>query len=182
MTKFFIKDKKFKMTEEYYLDIKMLNSNLSQYYLSKTNQYSDDSGIDLYCPEDLVVPAKSLGFMINLGVAAEVYTKKGDWYQSVVTSGRETHVRKNHGYWILPRSSIGKTPLRLSNSVGLVDTGYRGELRAIVDNHSNRDFTIEKGVRLFQIANAQLSPMKVTIVNELTDTTRGDKGFGSTGK
>jgi len=173
---------KLKMTDEYYVDIKLLHPDQSVYYLSETRQYQNDSGVDLYCPEDVVVPAKSLGFVIDLGVAAEVYTLKGDWYQNVVTMGRDRYVKRNLGYWILPRSSIGKTPLRLSNSIGLVDSGYRGELKAIVDNHSDTDYTVEKGVRLFQIANSQLLPMKLTVVNELTRTERGTRGVGSTGK
>jgi dUTP pyrophosphatase len=94
----------------------------------------------------------------------------------------------NVGYYLYPRSSTGtKTPLRLSNSVGIIDSGYRGNITAVFDNISGVDYAIEKYQRLVQICPPDLSyPFLVTIVatlNELgCDTSRGSGGFGSTGK
>ena len=51
----------------------------------------------------------------------------------------------------MPRSSISKTPLRLANSIGLIDGGYRGEIMACCDNIKDYEYTIEKGQRLFQL-------------------------------
>ena len=84
-------------------------------------------------------------------------------------------------YYLYPRSSISKTPLRMSNSVGIIDAGYRGEIIAKVDNLSNDDYKIEKGTRLFQICDASLEPIELRIVDKLSETTRGVGGFGSTG-
>ena len=82
---------------------------------------------------------------------------------------------------LLPRSSISKTPLRLSNSVGLIDSGYRGVIQAPVDNISDEDYVIEEGTRLFQIVNSPLETFKdIEIVDTLGDTDRGEGGFGST--
>jgi len=131
------------------------------------NPESDDAGVDLYCPETIIVPASSQG-KINFQIQCRV-TKK--IFNSCI----------NCGYFLLPRSSIIKTPLRMSNSVGLIDAGYRGDIIAVVDNISDEDFTIEKGTRLFQIANSALLPFdKVEIVEELDETLRGCGGFGST--
>ena len=84
-------------------------------------------------------------------------------------------------YLIIPRSSISKTPLRLSNSIGLIDPGYRGEIMAAVDNIKNEDYTVNPGQRLFQLLAMDGSSIQYTLVDELSKTTRGKGGFGSTG-
>ena len=86
------------------------------------------------------------------------------------------------GYYLMPRSSIVKTPLRLANSVGLIDSSYRGTIRAVVDNIKMTDYVVEKGSRLFQIVAHDGKPITHEFVNELSETQRGDGGFGSTGK
>lgn len=91
-------------------------------------------------------------------------------------------------YLLLPRSSMSLTPLRLSNSVGLADAGYRGELIARVDCVSNdMMYPIHHGRRLFQVVQHNWLPWKeVIFVNSLADLpaapdNRGAGGFGSTG-
>ena len=75
-----------------------------------------------------------------------------------------------------------KTSLRLSNSVGIIDAGYRGNIIAIVDNldHIN-DVKIKSGTRLFQLCSPNLSSIQFKLVNELSNTSRNNNGFGSTG-
>mgnify|MGYP000952878122 CR=1 FL=1 len=70
----------------------------------------------------------------------------------------------------------------MSNSVGLIDGGYRGEIMACCDNIKDFKYTVEKGQRLFQLVATDSSPIGYDIKNELSDTTRGTGGFGSTGK
>ena len=85
-------------------------------------------------------------------------------------------------YWLLPRSSISKTPLRLANSMGLIDAGYRGPLIAMVDCTTD-SYTVEANQRLFQLSNPELLPWKeIHIVSEIPGgpTLRGTGGFGST--
>ncbi len=87
---------------------------------------------------------------------------------------------------LYPRSSMGsKTPLRLSNQIGVIDSGYRGSLMACTDNISDKEYVINKHDRLLQIVSFTGEPMIVNIVNsvdELNYTKRGDGGFGSTGR
>jgi dUTP pyrophosphatase len=85
-------------------------------------------------------------------------------------------------YLLMPRSSISKTPLRMSNSIGLIDAGYRGEIIAMVDNIKTEDYMIHIGDRLFQIVAMDGSPISFELVDDLSETTRGSGGFGSTGK
>jgi dUTP pyrophosphatase len=97
------------------------------------------------------------------------------------------------GYHLYPRSSTGtKTPLRLSNSVGIIDSGYRGKIIAVFDNWSpcvdleNNSHTVEEYARVVQICPPNLTyPMRVTMVENieaLGRTARGEGGFGSTGR
>ena len=88
---------------------------------------------------------------------------------------------------LLPRSSIGKTPVRISNSIGLIDQGYRGEVQAKVDIVNLNGSEISAGDRLFQICRHDFLPWEnviiVTSESELPKApdSRGDGGFGSTG-
>ena len=70
----------------------------------------------------------------------------------------------------------------MSNSIGLIDGGYRGEIMASVDNISDEDYTIKKKQRLFQLVSMQGEQIQILLVDNLTDTGRGFGGFGSTGK
>ena len=85
-------------------------------------------------------------------------------------------------YYLMPRSSIFKTPLRMANSIGLIDGGYRGEIMVPCDNIKDYDYTIKKGERLFQLVGCDSSPITYEIKDELSDSSRGKDGFGSTGK
>lgn len=101
------------------------------------------------------------------------------------------------GFYLYPRSSISKTKMRMANSIGIIDAGYRGELIAAVDTngvYGSNDIhhiwketlgPIRKYDRYFQICAPDLSPFSVRIVSseeELGKTERGSGGFGSSGK
>ena len=146
------------------LRIKILDDEVSSYYKDRTTTYDGDAGMDLYCPHQLIIePNETL--LIKMGIACEMT----DEYLPV-------------SFMLVPRSSISKTPLRMSNSIGIIDSGYRGEIMASVDNFSNEDYMITPGQRLFQIVHPTLYPFNVDVVEELSETERGDGGFGSTGK
>ena len=87
---------------------------------------------------------------------------------------------------VFPRSSIRKTNLQLSNSVGVIDSGYRGELQATfnkiqgIDNVERENYKI--GDRVCQIMIIPHPTIELNEVNELSNTERGEGGFGSTGK
>jgi dUTP pyrophosphatase len=89
---------------------------------------------------------------------------------------------------IFPRSSIRKTDLALTNCVGVVDSGYRGELQATFKKvYGKNDVRIDEtdykvGDRIAQIIILPYPQIEFTEVEELSNTERGDGGFGSTGK
>ncbi len=92
-------------------------------------------------------------------------------------------------YYLYSRSSTPiKTPLRLANNVGIIDSGYRGNIKAIFDikNVNNKNFILNIKDRYVQICTSNIEyPMKVHIVDNKSDlglnTSRGNNGFGSTG-
>lgn len=86
------------------------------------------------------------------------------------------------GYVLLlfPRSSMGKTPLRMCNSVGVIDSGYTGEIMAMYENTSDYDWSIGIGDRIAQAVIVPCTYMGLEYVKELESTDRGDGGFGST--
>jgi dUTP pyrophosphatase len=89
----------------------------------------------------------------------------------------------NTGFYMYPRSSLSKTRLRLANAVGIIDSGYRGNLIGAFDIID--DCSVTKNTRLTQICAPSLMPIFVTVVDNLSDlgeqTERGTGGFGSTG-
>ena len=70
----------------------------------------------------------------------------------------------------------------LANSVGIIDSGYRGNILAAVDNIWDQPYDLKKGTRLFQICAPDLTPINVELVDSLDETVRGAGGFGSTGQ
>jgi deoxycytidine triphosphate deaminase len=88
------------------------------------------------------------------------------------------------GFYVHPRSSISKTPVRLANSTGIIDAGYRGNLIGMFDC-TNDMYSVEAYTRLLQICAPSLMPIYVEIVDSIDDlgpsTSRGTGGIGSTG-
>lgn len=84
---------------------------------------------------------------------------------------------------VRPRSGLAaKHGLTVLNSPGTVDADYRGEIGVILVNLSNTDFKIENGERIAQLVIAKHERATWLEVNKLNETTRGEGGFGSTGK
>jgi len=160
--------------KKYHLKIYTANEELYNKYKLSTMSVKDtihyDSGFDIYVPEEQILPGKKKS-VISSQIVCEM-TKYG----------------KPCGFYVYPRSSISKTPLRLANSVGIIDSGYRGHLLGAFDNIQDEEYKVEKESRLLQICAPDLSffsidIIKVNSVEELSNTTsRGSGGYGSTGK
>ena len=139
-----------------------------------------DAGFDLFCPELLTVLGKETQ-KVNHKV------KTAMEFISLENQALENQASLACGYYLYPRSSTGtKTPLRLANSVGIIDSGYRGNLIAVFDNWSQDAFIIEPYQRLMQVCPPNLTyPIYVRMVETEADlglTIRGSGGFGSSGK
>lgn len=150
------------------LTIKFLHEEAVNYYSPDNSERFTalDSGYDCYyCYEDMVIlPVSETDqvYKMRLGIAVEPLT--------------------DSGYYLFPRSSITKTPLIMANSIGVMDLPYRGELIACVRNLSNKPYVLKKGTSLFQLCIPSLKPFTVVTATELSETKRGENGFGSTNK
>ena len=82
------------------------NEVANDFYATTKVNYRSDSGFDLFMPAEVTIPARSM-LLIDLGVRTQVLDPKNNTF----------------GYYLYPRSSISKTPLRLANSVGIIDAG-----------------------------------------------------------
>lgn len=173
---------------QYKLFIQSTNPELLNQYtsnLNESNSYDGDSGIDLYTPEEVVFyPGETK--MVDLQIRCQMIDKS---------------TNKDVSYYLYPRSSIAKTPLRLANSVGIIDAGYRGNIIAALTyvpsleilkmvskgtfeknlESKNVKFVLSAGTRVVQICSGDLSPIKYEVKKEITQTERGEGGFGSTG-
>jgi dUTP pyrophosphatase len=140
------------------------------------NNPHPDAGFDLFAVGDMECYGEHLN-KVDFGV------------QCAATMICENGKRYNTGFHIYPRSSTGsKTPLRLANSVGIIDSGYRGNVMAMFDcvrsmeSTDEYDYFINKESKLVQICAPGLVPIYVEIVDSLgEETARGAGGFGSTG-
>jgi dUTP pyrophosphatase len=84
---------------------------------------------------------------------------------------------------IFARSSLGtKRGLAPANKVGVIDADYRGEVRVALHNHSEVTATVENGERVAQLAIVPFLKAEFELAEELSDTVRGEGGFGSTGR
>tara|TARA_Y100001963_G_C6580962_1_gene353382 strand:- start:44 stop:484 length:441 start_codon:yes stop_codon:yes gene_type:complete len=142
--------------------IKPLNKH--GHYNKLVDKPEGDAGIDLFFPNSVRIP-RGESMLIDFEIQCEMIQGK-----------------KNVSYMLVPRSSVWRTPLRQSNSIGIIDAGYRGHIMVPVDNTSNEDYVVKPGERLFQIVHPSLEPIEVELSDEVSETERGSGGFGSTGK
>ncbi len=120
-----------------------------------------DAGMDICAAESTVVPS---GERRSVGTGLKMQ----------LPSGTEAQIR--------PRSGLAlRHGVTLLNTPGTIDEGYRGELRIIVINHGSDDFVIEPGMRIAQMVIAPVLRVQTGEVAQLTETVRGEGGFGSTG-
>ena len=155
--------------------LKVASSENNILYTNHDIYHTGDAGLDLFIIEDTTInPGETK--LIDLGVQCQSRSFtfcmwkwfRGEFY-------------KYHSYWLVPRSSISKTPLLLRNSVGLIDKGYTGNIKAPLYNTSTEPFQLKRGQRYVQLVNNDLSEVSVKVVHAQRSTSRGSGGFGSTG-
>jgi dUTPase len=157
--------------EKYYQAIHYHNSKMNE------NPIHIDAGFDLFSPYEILTCTSANVNKLDFKIKCSA--------QVVELSDDENITRYNTGFYMHPRSSISKTPLRLANSTGIVDSGYRGNLIGMFDC-LKPTYDIEKHDRLIQICAPGLMPIFAELVylrDELgMNTVRGEGGIGSTGR
>ena len=104
------------------------------------------------------------------------------WERVLIPTGISLSFPAGYEAQIRPRSGLSlKTPLLIPNSPGTIDSDYRGEVKIIVANMSNKAFFVDHGTRIAQIIFSKVERPNVKVVESLDATMRGANGFGSTG-
>ena len=162
------------------LKIALMDDSLKEKYTSQISMHNRliesnpfaDSGFDLFMPDDILLsmPEKHdfNAQILDMKIKCEMVDDEGN----------------SIAYYIYPRSSISKTPLMLANNGGIIDSGYRGNIKIALRNlMPKKNYRIEQHVRLTQICLPSLGTFNVKLVNvdDLSVTVRGGGGFGSTG-
>ena len=120
-----------------------------------------DAGLDLHSAVDLDIPPGETR-LVGTGLALEL------------PPGTEAQVR--------PRSGLALTySVTVLNTPGTIDEGYRGEVGVILINHGQRFFEVRRVMMLAQLAVQPTLAGEIVAVDALSDTSRGERGFGSTG-
>ncbi len=121
----------------------------------------NDAGLDLYSIEEKIINPSETA-LIKTGIKIELP------FQT------EAQIR--------PRSGLAlKNSITVLNTPGTIDEGYRGEIGIILINHGKEAFKVEKGMKIAQMVVKPVWKVRVEEVEELSEDTRGEKGFGSTG-
>lgn len=123
--------------------------------------HEDDAGMDLYSIEEMrIVPSCT----------------------ALVRTGIKIELPKDTEAQIRPRSGLAlKYGITVLNSPGTIDAGYRGEIAVILINHSKQTFIVEKHMKIAQMVINPVYKVKIIETNNLSNSLRGDGGFGSTG-
>ena len=131
---------------------------------------------------DVVIPKYSKIGDAGLDLVA-TNIKENTTFQITYGLGIALEIPEGFVGLVFPRSSIRNTELTLSNSVGVIDSGYRGELQATFKKTNGLDsISYNIGDRVCQILIIPYPQIEFTEVEELSNTERGEGGFGSTGK
>jgi len=131
--------------------------------------------------EDAVVPERAYDGDAGLDLAAceQVVLEPGE--RATVGTGLAVAIPPGHAGFVQPRSGLAaRHGIGVVNSPGLIDAGYRGELRVVLLNTDARDrFTVEPGMRIAQLVVLELPQVELVEVAELPSSERGARGFGS---
>lgn len=122
-----------------------------------------DAGCDLFAAESAVLPAGGGRAIVGTGIAIAV--------------------PDGHGAFVLPRSGLAsKHGVTCSNAPGLIDAGYRGEVRVALVNHdATSEYAVAVGDRIAQLVILPVPTLEFVVTESLPEATRGADGFGSTG-
>jgi len=131
--------------------------------------------------EDAVVPDRAYEGDAGLDLAACERHELGPGERAVVGTGLAVEIPAGFAGFVQPRSGLAaKHGITILNSPGLVDSGYRGEVRVILLNTDRAEtFVVEPGMRIAQLVVQAVEPVEPDEVGELAESERGARGFGS---
>jgi dUTP pyrophosphatase len=131
--------------------------------------------------EDAVVPTQAYLGDAGLDLAACERVELGPGERAVVPTGLAVAVPEGYAGFVQPRSGLAaEHGLTILNTPGLIDSGYRGELRVVLHNSDRTaPFVVEPGMRIAQLVVVPVTEVDLVEVEELPASERGVRGFGS---
>ncbi|MCS6788988.1 MAG: dUTP diphosphatase [Patescibacteria group bacterium] len=121
--------------------------------------YQGDAGIDLYSAEEVIIQSME---------------------NKAVRTGIKIAIPEGYAGFIWDKSGLALNS-KIKTMAGVIDSGYRGEVRVVMFNLGKTDYKVEKGVKIAQLVIMPIINYELEEVNELDETHRGEKGFGSSG-
>lgn len=143
--------------------VKIIDHSMESFY-KKDNNHKYDGGFNIYVSSDICVEPQQTK-LLPTGISTALQDPNTTYYM------------------MAPRSSIYKTPLIMQNSIGIIDAGYRGELKVPIFNLSNEPYMIKKGTSLTQLLHALAHKWEhrlVDVLPDIVEDNRNESGFGST--
>jgi dUTP pyrophosphatase len=133
---------------------------------------------------DAVVPGRAYAGDAGLDLVACEPAEIGPGERATVGTGLAVAIPEGHAGFVQPRSGLAaEHGVTVLNTPGLIDSGYRGELRVILLNTDRSgSFTVEPGMRIAQLVVVPLGAVEIAEVDELPSTERGVRGFGSSSR
>jgi dUTP pyrophosphatase len=130
---------------------------------------------------DAVIPERAYAGDAGLDLAACERVELAPGARAVVGTGLAVAVPEGYAGFVQPRSGLAaRHGITIVNTPGLVDSGYRGELRVVLLNtDSSETFVVEQGMRIAQLVVVPIPEFDVLEVEELPESERGVRGFGS---
>jgi dUTP pyrophosphatase len=131
--------------------------------------------------DDAVVPSRAYAGDAGLDLSACERVELAPGQRATVGTGLAVAIPEGYAGFVQPRSGLAaKHGITIVNTPGLVDSGYRGELKIILMNtDADESFLVEPGMRIAQLVVIQVPGVEPLEVDELPDTERGVRGFGS---
>ncbi len=146
---------------------------MDNFYIKRT-----DDAKDLELPKYMTIGSAGMDLYAN--VSEETILKQGE--RKLIPTGIMIDIPVGYEAQIRPRSGLAyKHGVTVLNSPGTIDSDYRGEIKALLINHGQEDFKINRGDRICQMVIARVSMISFEEVDVLSDTVRGDGGFGHSG-
>jgi len=133
--------------------------------------------------DDAIVPTRAYEGDAGLDLAACERVELGPGERAMVGTGLAVAIPEGHAGFVQPRSGLAVSHgISIVNTPGLVDAGYRGELKVVLLNTDRTErFVVEPGMRIAQLVVLELPEVELVEVDELPASDRGADGFGSSG-
>ena len=134
--------------------------------------------------EDAILPERAYAGDAGLDLAACERHELGPGQRAIVPTGLAVAIPEGYAGFVQPRSGLAaKHGISVVNAPGLVDSGYRGELRVVLLNTDSRQpFVVEPGMRIAQLVVLPVPEVDLAEVEELPESERGVRGFGSSSR